>query len=132
MAVPNYLRRCVCLLTALAATSGARAQDPWTLIGIGDTQVLVETVAGAQAFNNMTQWAVDNQETENVVFVTQLGERYFCLILRCSEKFQRFGFSLTTLRAGNLAARWIGPPKRKLQLCRVFGRAPTGGLPAKT
>ncbi|MDC0935827.1 PEP-CTERM sorting domain-containing protein [Pirellulales bacterium] len=74
MAVRDKLCRCVCLLTTLAVASGARAQDPWTLIGIGDTQVLVQTAAGGQAFNDMTQWAVDNQQTENIVFVTQLGD----------------------------------------------------------
>ncbi len=74
MAVLEKLSQCVLMLALLAVASGAWAQDPWTLIGIGDTQVLVETVAGAQAFSNMTQWAVDNQETENVVFVTQLGD----------------------------------------------------------
>ena len=74
MAVRKKLCPCVCLLTALAAAGGAHAQDPWTLVGIGDTQILVQTAAGGQAFNDMTQWVVDNQQANNIVFVTQLGD----------------------------------------------------------
>lgn len=58
----------------LAAASGVQGQQPWTLVGIGDTQVLVQSTAGGEAFRNMTQWAVDNREGKNIAFVTQLGD----------------------------------------------------------
>ncbi len=61
-------------LLALSLCSSSLAQQPWTLVGIGDTQVLSQSVAGGQAIESMTQWVVDNQQAKNIVFVTQLGD----------------------------------------------------------
>jgi hypothetical protein len=47
---------------------------PWTMAGIGDTQVLVQTAAGRQVFSDNTQWLADNQASLNLAFVTQLGD----------------------------------------------------------
>ena len=47
---------------------------PWTLAGIGDTQVLVKTSEGQQVFSNNTQWLADNAAELHLAFVTQLGD----------------------------------------------------------
>ncbi|MDC0937170.1 metallophosphoesterase [Pirellulales bacterium] len=70
----NKLSRCVLALAVLAIASGARAQDPWTLVGQGDTQILVLSEEGGQAFINNTQWVADNAEAKNIKFFTQLGD----------------------------------------------------------
>lgn len=61
---------------ALVAFCGgnAPAADVWTLAGIGDTQVLVQSTAGGQVFSDNTQWLADNSTSLNLVFVTQLGD----------------------------------------------------------
>lgn len=67
------------MIVACGMSAGARAgsfpnQSPWTLVGIGDTQVLVQSTQGGDVFAETTQWIVDNESTRNIRFVTQLGD----------------------------------------------------------
>ncbi|XAL99749.1 metallophosphoesterase [Phycisphaeraceae bacterium D3-23] len=52
----------------------ASAQQPWTLVGVGDTQVQVQTLAGGQVFRNNMQWVADHYADHNIAFVTQVGD----------------------------------------------------------
>lgn len=54
--------------------TGGDEPEPWTLVGIGDTQVLVQSEEGGRVLRGMTQWVAKNHDDENIVFVTQLGD----------------------------------------------------------
>ena len=65
---------CIFIIVLFVSANGASAQNAWTLVGIGDTQVLVQSSAGGDVFKTNSQWIVDNAVRENIVFVTQLGD----------------------------------------------------------
>ncbi|MFI4860012.1 MAG: metallophosphoesterase [Phycisphaerales bacterium JB063] len=62
------------LVTSSLLSSGAQAQQPWTLVGVGDTQVQVQTILGGQVFRDNMQWVADHYAQHNIAFVTQLGD----------------------------------------------------------
>ncbi len=62
------------VLTSTALALSAAGQEPWTLVGVGDTQVLVQSEAGGQVFYDNMQWVADHYTDYNIAFVTQLGD----------------------------------------------------------
>ena len=63
----------VMLLTLFVAPTTAVAET-FTIAVVPDTQNYAENAAWTHHFNNQTQWIVDNQADENIVFVTHLGD----------------------------------------------------------
>lgn len=71
------MKYCAIIATALTSTAlcqTANAQQTWTLVGVGDTQVQVQTSTGGQVFSSNMQWVADNYVSRNIQFVTQLGD----------------------------------------------------------
>jgi len=58
------------LMTVLSIS--VKAQEDFTLILLPDTQY--ESRWYSVAFNSQTQWIVDNKSTQNIVFVTHVGD----------------------------------------------------------
>ena len=62
------------ILASSALCPMASAQQPWTLVGVGDTQVQVQTIQGGNVFRNNMQWVADHYTDHNIRFVTQVGD----------------------------------------------------------
>lgn len=60
--------------TTTLSSHHADAQETWTLVGVGDTQVQIQSTQGGNVFRNNMQWVADQYADHNIRFVTQLGD----------------------------------------------------------
>lgn len=60
------------MTAALIGADPARAQSPWTIVALPDTQKYSEYYPAT--FTNQTQWIVNNLAAENIKFVTHEGD----------------------------------------------------------
>lgn len=65
---------CIVAALSLVAASEASATDSFTLVVIPDTQLLSFSPIWNKAFVDQTTWIRNNVVTENIVFVTHLGD----------------------------------------------------------
>ncbi len=58
--------------SAISGTSGIGTSDSWSLVVIPDTQRLAAN--NSTAYNALTQWIVDNKDTEDIRMVMHVGD----------------------------------------------------------
>ncbi|MDZ4817966.1 MAG: DNRLRE domain-containing protein [Planctomycetota bacterium] len=64
------------VLLLFAVCHSAHAQDPWNFVVLPDTQYYSENSGGTRfaQFTQQTQWIVDNRVSQNIQFVSHLGD----------------------------------------------------------
>ncbi|MBN1941837.1 MAG: DNRLRE domain-containing protein [Phycisphaerae bacterium] len=87
----------VCLVLVLSTS--LNAADPFTIIALPDTQHYSDDPSHIQHFENQTQWIVDNIASENIPFVTHLGD--FTQSGNDPTEWDRSLGALNTLENGN-------------------------------
>jgi hypothetical protein len=68
-------RLAILLMLVAIVCCAARAQaQKFEIIALPDTENYVDPISNAWVMTNQTQWIVDQKATENIVFVSQLGD----------------------------------------------------------
>jgi len=71
VAAPRWLLACgLCL----AAAGPCLAADPFSIVLLPDTQHYCDSATNITHFQNQTQWIVDNRDSQNIAFVSHLGD----------------------------------------------------------
>lgn len=64
----------ILLMLVAIVCCAARAQAKFEIIALPDTENYVDPTSNAHIMVKQTQWIVDQRQTENIVFVSQLGD----------------------------------------------------------